>query len=139
MTDEAKHTPGPWRAGDYESDEQGVAVYNGKVGIEEFMLAWVTNWCSSISDSEVEANARRIVAAVNACEGVPIEALEGGLVQELRDDLLSILQMLNTAEGLGEWEAMDSHFKQRIAERAKMDAARDKALATLAKAKEAQS
>ncbi len=31
----------------------------------------------------VEANAHRIVAAVNACEGISTEALEGGVVKEL--------------------------------------------------------
>jgi hypothetical protein len=36
-----------------------------------------------ISDEQHEANARRICAAVNACQGIPTEALESGPVKEL--------------------------------------------------------
>ena len=38
-------------------------------------------------EKETEANARRIVAAVNACEGLSTEALELGILTELRDAL----------------------------------------------------
>jgi hypothetical protein len=37
-----------------------------------------------------EASARRIVACVNACEGIPTEALEDGVVRELIEALQAI-------------------------------------------------
>lgn len=132
MTDEAKHTPG-WMT----ARNSRVGVVDSRDGVL-IMVAKVFSGTSGNPEMQL-ANTARIAACWNACEGVPVKALEDGLVQELRDDLLSILRMLNTAEGLGEWEAMDSHFEEGIAERAKMDAARNKALATLAKAKGAQS
>lgn len=36
-----------------------------------------------ISSEQHEANARRLCAAVNACQGIPTEALESGPVKEL--------------------------------------------------------
>ncbi|MBI3408195.1 MAG: hypothetical protein HY040_07550 [Planctomycetes bacterium] len=37
--------------------------------------------------AETEAQARHIVAALNACRGIPTEALEQGIVKELVDTL----------------------------------------------------
>jgi hypothetical protein len=42
------------------------------------------------SDEQGLANARRIVAAVNACAGIPTEALERGIVKELAISLKSL-------------------------------------------------
>lgn len=79
MTDEAKHTPGPWLA------------WGSRIGVvdpQDFTaLIWIMRAFSGtalISDVPTqEANARRIVAVVNACEGIPVEALEAGVVKEL--------------------------------------------------------
>lgn len=52
------HTPGPWRIHDTGS------IYSGPLYV-----------ASTVGESE-QANARRIVACVNACEGVSTKALE---------------------------------------------------------------
>jgi hypothetical protein len=43
-----------------------------------------------------EANARRIVAAVNACAGIPTQALEQGVVAELLEVLQAIVETADT-------------------------------------------
>ena len=40
-----------------------------------------------------EANARRICAAWNACEGIPTEALEAGVVRDMLEALQLLLQV----------------------------------------------
>lgn len=102
MTDnKAQHTPGLWEVIDsyrvdgdkriwinapangnrtfdqpvcnlYEDSTPSDAVYTG-------------GWESRFDNAE--ANASRIVAAVNACEGISTEALEGGVVSELLEAL----------------------------------------------------
>ena len=91
----AKHTKGPWRY-DHEpgcypelmaSDYATVALFAGEPSL---------------------ANARRIVACVNACEGFSIEELEGADLfkdsiesQDLIDGLLAALRIIvdNSIEG----------------------------------------
>lgn len=74
MTDQ-KHTPEPWRIGWDSEDECCFAVtdYPGAKLIA--------------GDIEREEDARRIVAVVNACEGISTEALENGVVKELLEAL----------------------------------------------------
>jgi hypothetical protein len=48
--------------------------------------------------AEQRANARRIVAAVNACEGIPTEALELGIVADLLAALEAILPFAENEE-----------------------------------------
>ena len=98
----AKHTPGPWAV-----DEDGVVYRAGfRHGYIKLATAWREDaWCGADGDDESRANARRIVACVNACEGVPIEVLEaqqaGGLPWNVadqidkrveRDELLAVLR-----------------------------------------------
>ena len=76
---ENKHTPGPW----YASEEGGnwramAADENGGYTIADMCC------------DDQEANARRIVACVNACAGVPTGALE--------DMVTPIRQHLNSAD-----------------------------------------
>ena len=94
----SNHTPEPWRVGrpftvvsDTPVPEMGgsdaVEYYGGHL----------------IGESIIEANARRIVACVNACEGMRNDELEGGLLIGVmqskidrlecqRDELLAALQ-----------------------------------------------
>jgi hypothetical protein len=44
----------------------------------------------------VRANARRIVACVNACTGIPTEALEGGVVADLLAACKAVLAKLDS-------------------------------------------
>jgi hypothetical protein len=57
-----KHTPEPWKStGADQNDEYGVWSVDGRNCIAEGLTA---------------ANARRIVACVNACAGIPTEVME---------------------------------------------------------------
>jgi hypothetical protein len=105
----AAHTPEPWR-------------------IHRLNNGWpvITSDAHDIADlrlngnglSYLEANARRIVAAVNACKGLATEALERGVIAELRH----ILSELLTASGDLD-AALDGVTDQFDAERAKLNAA----------------
>jgi hypothetical protein len=64
MTDQ--HTPGPWRIAGKGTIRQGDDIWIAKA-----------NWRNA------EANTSRIVAAVNATEGISTEALEAGVVGEM--------------------------------------------------------
>jgi hypothetical protein len=63
--DMAEHTPGPWHV-------TSNAICEGRLGYGEI----VAEARPDIRVGGWYANARRIVAAVNACEGIPTEALE---------------------------------------------------------------
>ena len=62
-----EHTPTPWRVG---SESKDIVFLVGDES--ERTLGPAENWI----DCNTEANARRIVACVNACDGVPTETLE---------------------------------------------------------------
>jgi hypothetical protein len=89
MTDSAnptmKHTPEPWKM-DWHfivaPDPKGVYpdMYIGEISIED------SEEPERIASAEQQiANGRRIIAAVNACRGIPVEALEQGIVQEIQE------------------------------------------------------
>ena len=65
--------------------------------------------------SHVEANARRLCAAVNACQGLSTEALELGVIAELRHVLGELLTAAGDLDA-----AIDSAVDQFDAERAKL-------------------
>ena len=78
-----KHTPGPWQAMLLPEDTQGVLGHRFWIRAESG--AEDGNMCISdisLRDSDM-ANARRIVACVNACEGINPEAVP---------DLLTVLR-----------------------------------------------
>lgn len=80
-----EHTPTPWIIG-----------ANGKIYGNEIRLDAqpVCNPNTENTDGCDKANARRIVACVNACEGIPTELLE---------------------QGAGFWEKSNSHDQERDA------------------------
>jgi siroheme synthase (precorrin-2 oxidase/ferrochelatase) len=97
MTDK-QHTPGPWRVGTPPPNgEQTIGTFEG------LMVAVATTGASGIS---AKANARRIVACVNACEGIRTEALEHrahllkaeddtiAKLQQQRDELLAAMNRI---------------------------------------------
>lgn len=80
-----EHAPEPWR---FDGRTQILAADNGDHGIIATM-----NRGRDFRGPECDANARRIVACVNACAGIPTAALEGatfgqdhGSVYELARD-----------------------------------------------------
>lgn len=79
-----KHTKEPWEA---KADPSYYGIVSEICAMEKF-IASLGGVCSP---DEVEANARRIVACVNACAGITNEALEAGVVacgvNNLRDNI----------------------------------------------------
>lgn len=76
MTD-ARHTPEPWEI------EKGSMIVGNRIAIKQ---PHAFDWVASVQVSNMpnyEENARRIVAAVNACQGLSTEALEDGVVGEM--------------------------------------------------------
>lgn len=64
-----QHTPGPWGKSKHTSD----VVANGKIIARHF----TDGTYGPVLDKEIqEANMRRIIACVNACEGIITETLE---------------------------------------------------------------
>jgi hypothetical protein len=70
--DKVRHTPEPWTV-------DGRDIVNR------------TGW--KVGSTSYSSNSRRIVACVNACEGVPLDALEAGVIREI------LLLCDQTAEG----------------------------------------
>lgn len=66
------HTPEPWRASDYATSggSSGACIMVGDDTVLD--LPYCEAWSSEVQD----ANARRIVACVNACAGIPTDKLE---------------------------------------------------------------
>jgi len=73
-----KHTKGPWKLENLPSYNQGEPCY-GLVGLYGEFIGWLNKWEDDPEGSA--ANARRIVACVNALTGIPTEALEAGAVK----------------------------------------------------------
>jgi hypothetical protein len=64
------HTPEPW-----ELSENGLSIFGPPP--DEWGITWLHLYSGGgISDEEQRANARRIVACVNACKGISTEELE---------------------------------------------------------------
>lgn len=68
------HTAEPWRV-------EGNKLIEGPT--PGFGIGSVYASSFGADTAEMEANARRIVSAVNACAGIPTEALEAGVVGDL--------------------------------------------------------
>ena len=75
----SKHTPEPWKLGRKDPSTQYIGIYapgigpnfnGGRIAIVDGRLIG-----SGISAAEHEANARHIVACVNACAGINPEAV----------------------------------------------------------------
>jgi hypothetical protein len=109
------HTPEPWA----QDSNDLFAVTADKDGL----LVAVTE-VGDRSDAECEVNARRIAAAVNACAGIPISALEQGAVAELLEALDYLLA-----------QTVDMDLKYGIGLSEGEEDARAKALAVIAQAK----
>lgn len=86
----SKHTAGPWFA---QYDDNGFY----EIASEVVSLRLAFTYGEGETD---EANARRIVACVNACEGVPTARLEAGAadvlaysmeIKKQRDELLATI------------------------------------------------
>lgn len=118
----AKHTPGPWFISrPYQTLYIESRIAGGMIQEVASIGPNANGW------SESEANARRIVACVNACDGIPTEVLEAGRVADqlwvhLKSQSDELLAALRHIEGA----AMDISCERA--------AIRDAARAAIAKA-----
>jgi len=110
---DAKHTPGPWTV-DPENDADALGPDGKPVALCYYasMNGRTYNVHSVVrSDEESEANALRIVACVNACEGISTDALSGGLVPRAQlDAALTLVRRMADVwepEGSGVPAALD--------------------------------
>lgn len=100
-----KHTPAPWCVGNIQSKRY--AGYPGESFEASIHIGDKSNRgnCLAIvymggegatrnSRDAIEENARRIVACVNACEGIPTEALECQTKKQLTAKLLNQVSVL---------------------------------------------
>jgi hypothetical protein len=98
------HSPEPWHVEPLQADHGGsIAICNREQGI----LAVIPPLNEDDEPDESttlrhpcdEANARRICAAVNGCQGISTEALEQGVVRELLEALRDLLGDLTSVQG----------------------------------------
>lgn len=87
MITEVKHTP--WQV-DVEQPDPNITYDSGAVRILDSDGSTVVEL-----DGWQEDVARRIVAAVNAVEGIPTEALESGIVQHMIAELKGAESLLS--------------------------------------------
>jgi hypothetical protein len=86
------HTPGPWHIEPLQEDEgKSIAICKAGKGIIAVIQIPTDGEVTDFTREEDEANALRIVAAVNACEGISTEVLKPGLMVELFDALADLL------------------------------------------------
>ena len=90
-----KHTQEPWRANDAQADIDGP---NGE--------PVAVCYCNDESGDDAKENARRIVACVNACAGIPTDMLERfnaivvamyevSNIEKQRDTLLKLVECIS--------------------------------------------
>lgn len=120
---QAQHTPGPWELDVLLDEDIGFRIRMGSSvpyrGIYEpqHIIEWDPG-VRPVDDGEepdiehlqyleAEANMERIVAAVNAVEGIPTEALEAGVIRELLEVLNDIVRRL-------EWDGWDDVDRTHI-------------------------
>ncbi len=92
MTQEA-HTQGPWRFVPWHIEEGSSAVR----APDGHLI------CSTASD----ANARRIVACVNALAGIPTDAIESGVVAEALLAVVNATRAYLPPDGISEQECIN--------------------------------
>jgi hypothetical protein len=80
------HTPEPWQYGCTPHACNGLPH---KVFVDG----------EEVASCGKEANARRIVAAVNACQGIPTKALGQGVIRDLIGALEDLLAQINDLQG----------------------------------------
>ncbi len=77
---EAQHTPTPWRCSPYLPYQLVLGNNDWSIRAADSM-----RYVAKVYDAgeSTEANARRIVAAVNACQGIPTADLETGVLRDI--------------------------------------------------------
>lgn len=113
----AKHTPEPWGL-------DGFVIFNPAASLRKDARDFLGGQLAEVGglgtkdNAEQIANARRIVAAVNACKGISTEALERGVIAESRHVLGELLRAAGALDA-----AIDSATDQFDDERARLGTA----------------
>lgn len=92
QTDQS-HTPEPWQAS-YEGNDEWVVISDGKKWKSVAETRANREGAGEVSAEEAKANARRIVACVNACAGIPTDQLTPGSVRDLQRDHAHLLRKI---------------------------------------------
>jgi hypothetical protein len=123
----APHSPEPWdcdgRTTMYATPDQSDEITMIEVRANVTEAGWDTVAFVEAIWPGAHDNARRIVAAVNACKGIPTEGLEQGVVRELLEALDYLLA-----------QTVDEDLKYGIGLTEGEEDARAKAQAAIAKA-----
>jgi hypothetical protein len=123
MTTEQKHTPAPWKLKKYGVIIGGVVrQYVNGDSQDQIALACALDY----DNGDQEANGRRIVACVNACEGIPTDHLENfglppfdALAAKVKEFDAIVIQQ---SESL---KAAQAHFEKLSGEIKELEAQRD--------------
>lgn len=101
---EAAHTPEPWALADRRGAPlPNVTIFAGNIAVASIEGVHMrdnhwSNWTHETADAQdavALANGRRIVAAVNACEGISVKSLERGVVADLLTACEAAMEMLD--------------------------------------------
>jgi hypothetical protein len=92
-----KHTKEPWVA------EKTLQGRNSSISNRQGKTIAISYQNENIDGDDL-ANAKRIVACVNACEGITNEALEEGLIEEALVAYLGTYDRSATWNGMKVWE-----------------------------------
>jgi hypothetical protein len=108
----AEHTKGPWGLGD-----DGLSFFGPAPG--EWGIGWLYLYSrgnGGLSDEEQRANARRVVACVNCCAGLPTEALEARALDKTVGRLvIANAELAAVLEEVDGWvERMPEGMRQRV-------------------------
>jgi len=118
MPDDAEmHTPAPWT--DEADDPNLVCVKRRGKGLPPVLFALAETLETDEADTTAEANAQRIVACVNFCEGVSTADLEESLERgdTLADSDEAIVALLNeVGRERNELRDENERLKERVAE-----------------------
>ena len=83
------HTKEPWQVFIHSWSEASIVAQGFDHGICSLDINHATEESQDADEALMKANARRIVACVNACAGIPLDWLESGLtgcLQNVRDE-----------------------------------------------------
>jgi hypothetical protein len=110
------HTPEPWAA-HYGSGKIYTETFYPGVNHTKKVVAEVKAhdlYQNTHNTSEAEANARRIVAAVNACAGIPTEALEQGVIAEMLSALHDAMDIIQSDYTIDAYEYDPADMRSQI-------------------------
>jgi hypothetical protein len=102
-TPDAPHNPAPWDCDGmtqwYATPDETDVIDLIEIRAQVTEASWNTVAFVEATWPGAQANARRIAAAVNACEGISTEAIEAGVLQEMRE----VLEQCSFEMGYAGW------------------------------------